>query len=350
MSILAIDLGLSKSVFVFRHDDGQERFGSFNTRSDELRKLLLKHRPALVVVEVCPLAALVHDLGVELGIRTIVADTTQDAWTWRNVKRKTDRDDALKLLRLAMVNQINPVYIPSATMRQWRSLLQAREAAVVVQTRCKVRIRALLTRADQRLPRGKGGWTQAALEELRQLARPLADCPAEELWRGTLALELEQLELLNRHVDDYNRKLEEWAQQDRRVQLVATLPGVGVVTAATIVAVLDNPRRFRTRRQVACYAGLTPRRYQSGRMDHQGRISRRGNAMLRRILNQAAWAAVRYDPFQRAFYLRVSDGGQKGKRKRAVVAVTHKLLVMAWAILREQRPYQERLAAQVTAA
>jgi transposase len=91
---------------------------------------------------------------------------------------------------------------------------------------------------------------------------------------------------------------------------------------------------------VASYAGLTPRRHQSGQIDHQGRISKRGNAMLRRVLNQAAWVAVRYEPLQRDFYLRLSGGGQKGKRKRAVVAVMHKLLVTAWAILRDERPYQ----------
>lgn len=199
MSILAIDLGQSKSVFVFGGEQREERFGSFNTTSDAVRKILIKHKPTLVVVEICPLAAMVHDIAAELGIRALVADTTQDAWAWRNVKRKTDRDDALKLLRLAMVNQINPVYIPPPEMRQWRGLLKAREAAVVAQTRCKVRIRALLVTADRKLTRGKGGWTQAALDELRQWSRPLAECSPRELWRGALAIELERLELLDKH-------------------------------------------------------------------------------------------------------------------------------------------------------
>ena len=340
MSILAIDLGQSKSVFVFGGNKREERFGSFNTNSGAVRKILMKHRPTLVVIEICPLAAMVYDIGRELGMPVLVADTTQDAWSWRNVKRKTDRDDALKLLRLAMVDQINPVHIPPVEVRQWRGLLKAREAAVVAQTRCKIRIRALLATADRKLTRGKGGWTLAGVDELRQWSRALAECSPQELWRGTLAIELEHLELLNKHVDAFDSKLQDWAKTDRRLQLVSTIPGVGTVTAATIVAVLDNPHRFRSRRQVASYAGLTPRRYQSGQMDHQGRISKRGNAMLRRMLNQAAWVSVRYAPSQREFYLRLSNNGQKGKRKRAVVAVMHKLLVTAWAILRDERPYQ----------
>lgn len=345
MSILAIDLGQSKSVYAFRSVGGVEKFGSFNTDSEQIRKLLKRLAPQEVVVEVCPLAAQVSDIAAELGIRTIVADTTQDAWAWRNVKRKTDRDDALKLLRLALVGQLNRVHVPAPQMRQWRALLQAREAIVVAQTRCKVRIRALLLRAGQRSPHGQRGWTEASVQALREASRPLKECSAEELWRGILAIELSQLELFQQQLDEYGQKLEAWAASDRRVQLVKSIPGVGTVTAATIVAVLDNARRFRSRRQVSAYAGLTPRRFQSGQMDHQGRISKRGNALLRRILNQAAWAAIRYEVGQRNVFLRISDHGCKGKRKRAVVAVMRKLLVTAWAILRDERRWEARPAA-----
>jgi len=350
MVILAIDLGQSKSVFCwFCTRTGEYRFGSFNTRREQVRKVLVRQAPELVVVEVCPLAAVVHDLAVELGLRIIVADPTQDAWKWRNVKRKTDQEDALKLARLAALEQLNPVHIPTSVMRQWRQLLVAREAVVAAQTRCKVRIRSLLLVADLRLPRGKCGWTQATLAALQAQARPLAECPPEELWRGTLQLELEHLALLQQQVRAYDQKLAEWASHDERVQLVTTIPGVGVITAATIVAALDNPHRFRSRRQVASYAGLTPRRYQSGQMDRQGRISKHGSTLLRKALNQAAWAATRYDPVFRAFYLRVSAGGRKGKRKQAIVAVMHKLLVIAWAILRDRRRYQSGRPATVAA-
>jgi transposase len=349
MKILAIDLGQSKSVYcALSTKTGECAFGTFNTRREHIQKTLTQTAPDLVVVEVCPQAALVHDIASELGLRIQVADTTQDAWTWRNVKRKTDRDDALKLARLAAVGQINPVHIPSPTMRQWRRLLTAREATVASLTRCKLRIRALLKSVEKDTPSGKRGWTQASLTTLREHARPLADCPPLELWRGALQIELEQLELLEQHVEAFDAKLREWAATDQRVRHVATIPGVGVITAATIVATLDDARRFRTRRQVACYAGLTPRRYQSGQMDRQGHISKRGDALLRRVLNQAAWAAVRYGDESRAFYLRLSDGGQSGKRKRAIVAVMHKLLVIAWAMLRDQRPYRgapDRVAA-----
>jgi transposase len=339
MLIFAIDLGQSKSVFcTLDTETGEYHFGGFSTRPERVRKLLRQHNPQLVVVEVCPLAAMVHDLAAELGLRTIVADPTQDAWQWKNVKRKTDQDDALKLARLAALNQLNAVYMPSLTMRQWRRLVETREALVAEQTRCKNRIRALLLTVDRRLAPGKKGWAQKSLTQIRELTRPLADCSPDELWRGILLLELDRLEVIAAQLQAYHAKLEAWEKTDRRVQLVASMPGIGTVTAAALVAILDNPHRFRSRRQVAAYGGLTPRRYQSGQMDRQGRISKRGNATLRHLLNQAAWAAVRYSPWFRAFFLRVG-GRSKARRKQAIVALMHKILVTAWAIMRDERPY-----------
>ena len=351
MLILAIDLGQSKSVYCeFQTPGGAHTFGTVTTTSRQLRQLLTRIRPDVVVVEACPLAALVHDVASEMKIRTLVADPTQDPWQWKNTKRKTDRDDALKLASLSALNRINAVHIPGVAMRQWRQLLKAREATVQELTRSKVQLRALLRPLEIPLPRGKCGWTAAAVRELREHARPLADCSAEELWRGTLQMELERIALLQAQVECYNAKLEAWATGDARVRRVATIPGVGVVTAATIVAVLDDPHRFRSRRQVACYAGLTPRRYQSSEQDRQGRISKRGNPLLRHTLNQAAWAAVRYNPELRAFYLRLSLDNRRGKRKRAVVAVMHKLLIIAWAMLRDEQPYRPAAATRSAAA
>jgi len=127
MLSLAIDLGWSKSVFC--HMDtatGAVSFGAFVTSAAALRQVCERRRPDQIVVEICPLAGAVHDLGQELGLTVTVADTTQDAWRWKNVKRKTDRDDALKLARLAALGQLNPVHIPPPRIRQWRQLRNAR--------------------------------------------------------------------------------------------------------------------------------------------------------------------------------------------------------------------------------
>lgn len=65
-----------------------------------------------------------------------------------------------------------------------------------------------------------------------------------------------------------------------------TVPGVGPITAAAFIAVIDQPDRFKNATSVAAYIGLTPRRYQSGEVDYSGRISKSGDAMLRACLGE----------------------------------------------------------------
>jgi transposase len=350
MEILAIDLGSVNSVYcVLDTRLGDIRFGHVGSVQEELRELLKQERPDRVVAEICPLAAMVYDVARVAGIDVQIADTTQDAWQWRTVKRKTDRDDAMKLARLSALGQINCVHIPAPAIRQWRKLIEQRSTLVAERTRCKNRIRSLLVAEDFVLPRGKCGWSQGTVDLLQEAARPLAECTTDELWRGILHVELQRLEALARLLEEVEAQLDGLAKADRRMELVSTVPGVGRRVAEVIVAVLDDAKRFRSPRQVAAYAGLTPRRYQSGQMDRQGRISKRGNPLLRQVLNQAAWVAVRYDPHFRDVFQRIS-GGRQGRRKPAIVAVMRRLLVVAWAVLRDERPYELRPVSRDVAA
>jgi len=342
MKILGMDLGQSKSAWeMLDTQTGEVVDGQVRMDDQAVGKLLDRTRPDQLVVESGPLAARVHDRARAAGVSVLVADTTQDAWRWKNVKRKTDADDAGKLVRLAALGQINPVHIPAPPVRERRHLLEYRQALVAEQTRCKNRIRATLTLHGRTLPRGKTGWSATAREPLAAETRPWADCTPEELWRGVLKTELEHLQQVEALVATVTAKLDALAKADPRVAQLRTIRGVGPRTAEVIVTVLDQPQRFATRRQVGAYAGLVPRRYQSGQMDRSGRITKRGNALLRQVLNQAAWVAVRCNPELRAFFLRLG-GGHKKRRKPAIVAVMRKLLVIAWALLRDGTVYQAR--------
>jgi len=348
--ILALDLGQSKSAFCsFETTTGAADFGQVTTRRSALQPLLEQKRPQRVVIEIRPLAGWVYDLVYSLKLEIQVADPTQDAWQWKNVKRKTDQDDALKLARLSALGQLNLVHIPTPRMRPWRRLIQERVTLVAEETRGKNRIRALLLAQEQTWLPGKSGWTKQAVTGLTAAARPLAECPAEELWRGILHTELQRLHqtaTLLKTVDD---KLDELGAGHANVQLLQSIPGVGPRTAEVVATTLDDPHRFRSGRQVAAYAGLTPRRWQSSSVDRQGRISKRGSRTLRWALNQAAWMAVRYNPWARAVFTRIK-AGKRERAKIAIVALMRKLLVVAWAMLRDQRRYRRPVPVAETVA
>jgi transposase len=106
-----------------------------------------------------------------------------------------------------------------------------------------------------------------------------------------------------------------------------------------VVAVIDDPKRFRSGKQVGSYVGLTPRRFQSGQMDRQGRISGRGHKDLRKLLVEVSWVGIRLNPRLRTVFERTCRG-QKKRRKIAIVAAARRLLIWCWAMLRDGTTWQ----------
>jgi transposase len=337
--ILAIDLGKYNSVFCWYEADTRSAlFRTAGTTPEELRRELTRQPVAAVVFEACSQAGWVHDLCEALELPALVAGTTGAAWQWKHVKRKTDRDDALKLARLAAVGEVEGVPVPPRAVRQWKSLIGLRKRLVGERVRCQNRIRGLLVSQGLAAPIGVRAWTAAGLAGFDLLARPPADCPPDELWRGELRLLLERLRFLDEQTRGAEAKLDELAAGDGRVSLLLSVPGVGPRTAEVIAVHLFDASRFRSAGEVSAYAGLVPRQYQSGETDRRGRITRRGPKLLRAALVECAWCSLRYNPWARNTWLRLQANGLS--KKKAVVALARKLLVRCWAILRTGRPWQ----------
>src|SRR6185295_10666327 len=163
-SILAIDLGKYKSVGC-AHDEatGEFRFTSFATTRAELGKLIDREQPAVVIIEACLLAGWVHDLCAERGLRCLVANTASEAWKFKHLKRKTDRDDALRLAQLYVLDQLPTVTLPPNAVRQWRSLIAVRQALVGRRVAVQNRIRALFVGQGLPAPRGARAWSESGL-------------------------------------------------------------------------------------------------------------------------------------------------------------------------------------------
>ena len=342
--ILAIDLGKFNSVFCWYDPDNRaEAFRTVATTPDDLRRELLHQPVARVVFEACSQAGWVHDLCEELALPALVASTTGAAWQWKHVKRKTDRDDARKLARLAAVGEVQAVPVPPRAVRQWKSLIGLRKRLVAERVRGQNRIRGLLVSQGLPAPMGARAWTAVGLAGIGQLDRPLADCGPDDLWRGELHLLLERLRGLGEQTAAVEARLDALAAGDARVALLLTAPGVGVRTAEVIAAYLPDAKRFRSADEVGAYAGLVPRQYQSGQTDRRGRITRRGPKLLRAALVECAWCSLRYNPWARETWLRLQANGLS--KKKAVVALARKLLVRCWAILRTGQPWRASAAA-----
>ena len=187
--ILAIDLGKFKSVTcLLDSDTNQTEFWTMATDRQYLLAVLKNYHPDLVVIESCGLAGWVHDICTEEGYEVLVCNPNQEAWKWKNVKRKTDRDDALKLAKLAALGQLVPVYVPSQQQREYRRLVKYRKVLVGRLNRVQNNIRAIFAQRGIDMVRGQKAWALERHDQIAEHRKPLAEGCGKIDWRNLRGL------------------------------------------------------------------------------------------------------------------------------------------------------------------
>jgi transposase len=186
-------------------------------------------------------------------------------------------------------------------------------------------------------PKSPGLWTKKGLAWLRQLELPTA---SQQLRRDLL---LEEIAALNGQVRRLEQELNRRAQQTPAVARLRSIPGVGIRTAEAVAACIDDPQRFRHAKAVGRYFGLVPCQDQSGDKNRLGHITREGPAVVRQLVAEATWQAVRRSPTVRAFFERTQRGDPQ-RKKIAVVATAHYLVRVMWALLKRGTVWQENEA------
>src|SRR4051812_6365225 len=157
--ILALDLGKFNSVLCsYDPATHQHQFASLQTSPQVIHDLLVKHQtkePArtLVVMETCDVSGWIHDIAVALGMGVAIANCSHEAWRWSRVKRKTDKDDALKLAKLVALQQLPTVHMPGPQQRQRRRLVHYRRVLVDRRTAVMNQVRSIYSQQGLSLPK-----------------------------------------------------------------------------------------------------------------------------------------------------------------------------------------------------
>lgn len=224
----------------------------------------------------------------KLGIECeVIAPTLVPKKTGERIK--TDRRDAVKLARSYRAGELTPVWIPDQAHEALRDLVRAREAAKHDQHRARQRLTKFLLRSGKRPPQTSSAWTQKYVEWIRSLT---FDHVAQQ---ATLVDYLGEVD----HLEQRIRRLEESiddALKDAPPSLKAVidglqaLRGVARLTATTIAIEIGSFSRFQTAKQLMAYCGVVPSEHSSGASRRQGAITKTGNAHVRRVLFESAWA------------------------------------------------------------
>ena len=308
--------------------------GECATDPEVLSRSLEKRCPdvARVVLETGPLSAFLYHGLVERGVPVICICARHAKGVLSTRVNKSDPHDAEGLAQLARTGWFKAVHIKDGATHLDRAHLKVREQLVKAQGAMKNQLRGLLKLFGLRL----GSVTTPArrTERVQALLRDKPDLAA------ALAPLLVGLSALEEQIAASTRELRRRAEADPVCLRLMSAPGVGPMSALTYKSSVEDPSRFARGADVGAFAGLVPRRHQSGERDTSGRISKAGDPMLRRALYEAAnslLGRVQRDCALRRWGLELA--ATKGP-KRARVAVARKLAALLHTLWRSDTSFR----------
>jgi transposase len=290
-------------------------------------------------METGPLAVWLWNELTARGLPIVCLDARHANAALSMMPNKTDRHDAAGLAQIVRTGWYKEVRIKSHGAYVVRALLAARDVLVGIRGRIENEIRGLLKTFGVMFGKKVGGFARRADEIV---AEELAVSPELKIVIETL---VEARRAIVERIKVLDRRAHALAKENRMARLFMTAPGVGAITALSVGSAFDDPRRFARSANAGAYFGLTPRRYESGEVSRNGRVSKRGNRMTRTHLYEAANVILtRSDRFStlKAWGLRLAKASGF---KRAKVAVARKLAVILHAMWKANAPFRWGAAA-----
>jgi len=233
--------------------------------------------------------------------------------------QKNDKLDCRNLCKQLQQDQLHGIYVPTEPEEQLRSLLRQRNQVVKQLRTIKSHIKGLLLFHGKHLPEqfDNPNWSKDFIAWLRDI--PLSYTTGAANMQSKLRI----LELLNKEYLQTSIELRAWCRknQGKDYYLLKSIPGIGGLVAAAILAEMGDIRRFNNEREFSNCIGLVPAIHQSSETDIKKGITPRCKALLRSYLIESAWVAIRTDPEIQAYYRK-----HVGKNpKNVIVKVAHKM-------------------------
>jgi transposase len=339
LPIVGVDL--AKSVFQLAVADGCWRVVALHrlTRT-QFERWFVNRAVGVVVMEACGSAhhwaRWLNGLGIE--VRLLPA-----AYLRAYVKRnKTDAADACALLEAARCAEIVPVRVKSIEQQALQGLHRTRSLWMGTRTSRINALRGFCREFGIVIAQG----SRLGVEQIgRALADPHAAVPT--LIRGTMALLVEEIRLLEVRIAQLERELTALVRTSPACNTLLSIPGVGLLTATAMMAATSGEvSHFRDARHFASWFGLTPKEHSSGNTRHLGRISKRGDRYLRMLLTHGARSVLRAASVAVRAGKTVDDLRQwalgvehRSNHNKATCALANKLARICYATLRDHEPY-----------
>lgn len=324
---IGLDVSMTDTAVSIRRNGKRVWRGKCASDPKTIAEVIRKRAPAAkrVVFETGPMSVWFYHALCAEGLPAFCIDARHAKAALDMARNKTDANDADGLAHLAEVGFYREVRVKSFDSMLTRSLVAARNRLVRITTELSNQIRGMMKIFGLLVPAGKGSTFENNVRSLLVNQAGLADIilPLLDSWQS-----------VRRRASELGHQLVAHARQNQACRILMTIPGVGAITATSFAAAIEEPGNFRKSRSVGAWIGLTTRRYQSGEVDYDGHISRRGDNHLRGLLYEAA--AVILTRCSTDSGLRRWGLGLRERIgfKRAAVAVARKLAVIMHTMLK----------------
>lgn len=322
--VVGLDLGDRRShlCMLDRESGAVLEEGTVLTTREGLERRFSTARPLRIALEAGTHSPWVSQLLEGLGHEVIVANPRRLRLIFSN-RKKNDRVDARYLAQVARLDPdlLAPIRHRGEDARAALTLLRSRDVLVQARTKLINHVRGTVKSMGGRLPSCSAGAFRTT--------RMAGELP--EVLKPALLPVLEVIDDLSARIREYDRRIARLAEETPAAKHLMEIRGVGPLTALAFVLTVEDPDRFPTSRSVGAYLGLTPGSDQSGQSNPQQRITKEGDAFLRRLLIHSAHYIL--GPFGedcdlRRHGVKIASRGGKNAKKRAVVAVARKLAVV----------------------
>lgn len=198
---------------------------------------------------------------------------------------KTDRRDAINLVRLFRAGELTSIYIPSEEDEAMRDLLRCRDDMRRLERKARQRLLAFLLRNGHQYSATKH-WSKAHMQWLAGIK--FAHIPQQIVFQEYLDTVNECSERIERITGQIRSQVPDWSRAPF-VKAYQALRGVSLIVATTVVAEIGDMSRFKNPKELMAYLGLVPSEHSSGKTIRRGPITKTGNSHVRRVLVEAAW-------------------------------------------------------------
>jgi len=264
----------------------------------------------------------------EAGIKNIVVHAASIEVSKDRVK--TDKRDSLKIAAHLSHGKLTGINVPTVEREDFRSLTRLRDSFTREKTRFACKIKAILFQYGLM---GPDDDKRVSLTWIKKLSE-LETTPGIKY---AIQQHAEMWLTYDKKIKEIDVKVKEQAIQDQTIDVVyQSTPGVGPTSARALANELGDLQQFKNNKQLGSYIGLTPSEHSSGEHVRQGHITKQGKPILRKILVQVAWTAIRHDEELYSIYERISS---RAGPKRAIIAIARIIICRIRACFRTNTLY-----------